>query len=158
MDVAKNKSAKQMFDCICRYFDGIDWKYQKDDEKKIVKFGVNGNDFEMNFLWLVDEERQLIRIISTLPFKMSEEKRVEGAVLTSYINYKTVNGSFDFDITDGTIMFRMAQSFWGSILGDDVFGYLNHCSIQTVEEYNDMLFMLSKGMMSVEDCIKKINE
>ena len=81
-DEKKMELAKQVYQTMCDAIDRRNWRYGKDEEKLLVHFGVNGDDIPMQFILIVDADRQLIRVMSQLPFKMSEDKRMEGAIAT----------------------------------------------------------------------------
>lgn len=149
------KLAQEAFDTLCNSIDDMEWHYKKDEEKMTVFLEVNGDDIPMEFIIQCDAERQLIRILSFLPFKFSENKRVEGAIVTSYVNYLLADGSFDYNVADGTIVFRMTSSFRESLVGDELFKYMIHVACITVDKYNDKFLMISKGMLSFDDFIKE---
>ncbi len=64
------------------------------------------------------------------------------------------DGCFDYDVHDGSILFRMTTSWRGGAISDDVFEYLMMVACRTIDEYNDKLLMISKGVMSVDDLYK----
>lgn len=148
------KTAKEAYDTLCNTLDARKWKYEKDDEKLVINLGVNGDDIPMGFAIYCDADRQLIRLMSLLPFKMSKDKLIEGAIATSYINYTLADGSFDYSLADGSIIFRMTSSFRESLIGDELFKYMIDVACITVDKYNDQLFMIEKGKLSIEDFIK----
>lgn len=78
-DVKKQKDARSAYKTLLTALDSMEWKYERDDEKMRVDFSVRGDDLAMNFIVLIDEERQLIRLLSFLPFNFPKETRVEGA-------------------------------------------------------------------------------
>lgn len=90
-----------------------------------------------------------------MPFKMAEDKRMEGAIVTCVANFGMVDGSFDYDVADGTIVFRMTASFRESVIGDGLFQYMISCSCAMVDAYNDKFLAINKGILSVEDFIAK---
>jgi hypothetical protein len=124
-----------------------------EDELKIM-FGVGGDDLPMNFLIIIDAERQLVRLLSLLPFKMNSDKRVEGAVATCVINYVLADGSFDFDLDEGHIMFRLTASFRESLLGEELFKYMVSIACHTIDKYNDQLSDLNDGKISLEQFLQ----
>ena len=79
-DEKKMILARRTYEMLCDALDARSWNYSKEEEKLLVHFGVNGDDIPINFVIVVDAERQLVRVMSPLPFKMSEEKRMEGAI------------------------------------------------------------------------------
>ncbi len=156
-DEKKIEIAKKVYDTLCNAIDNRSWKYSKDDEKLIVHFGVSGDDIAMNFIIVVDIERQLIRLLSPMPYKMSEEKRMEGAIATCVASYKMIDGSFDYDLSDGSIIFRMTASFRESLIGEELFQYMISCSCAMVDMFNEKFLAIDKGMLSISDFIAKMN-
>lgn len=145
--------AQKNYATLCAMLDGNNWHYKKDDAKLKIKCGAQGDDLPMDISIRIDSDRQLVVLLSHLPFVVSEDKRLDIAVATSIINYKLVDGSFDFDIEDGHMFFRMTSSYRESELAKEVFFYMLMCSCQTIDEYNDKLLMLAKKMLSLEDFI-----
>lgn len=146
--------AKSAFDACCEALDKRGWVYDKDEEKLRIDVGVTGEDLPMDFIVRFDPEYQIIKLQSLLPFKMNEEKRVEGAIAINSINFSLADGSFDYDFGDGSIAFRLTSSFRGSLIDDDLLSYMIDISCHTIDEYNDRLLMLSKGKISWSDIVE----
>ena len=155
VDEKKMELAKQVYQTLCEAIERREWNFGKDEEKLLVHFGVSGDDIPMQFILIVDAERQLIRLMSPMPFKMSESKRMEGAIATCAASFGMADGSFDYDLSDGTIVFRMTASFRESLIGEGLFQYLISCSCAMVDKYNDQFLALDKGIMSITDFIAK---
>lgn len=151
----KNVLAEQAYKTLCEAIERREWNYEKDEEKLLVHFGVNGEDIPMSFILVVDAERQLIRLLSPMPFKMSEAKRIEGAIATCAASYGMIDGSFDYNLSDGTIVFRMTASFRESLIGEGLFQYMISCSCAMVDKFNDQFLAIDKGVMSINDFIAK---
>jgi hypothetical protein len=105
----------------------------------------------MNFVIIVDADRQIVRLASMLPFKMSEGKRMEGAIATCAATYGLADGSFDYDLSDGSIVFRLTASFRGSELGEPLFQYMISCASAMVDHFNDQFLAIDKGVLSIGD-------
>ena len=156
MSDIKFEVAKKVYDKLCEVFDKRDIRYRKDDENMIVHLGISGDDLPMDFIVIIDEKRQLMRLISPLPFKMPEDKRMEGAIATCAATYAITEGSFDYDISDGTISFRMTASFRESDIGEELFMYMVAYSSAVVDEYNDKFFAIGKGLLDISDYLDNI--
>ena len=154
-DENKLEMANRVYATLCSAIDARGWTYDKEDEDLVVHFGVKGDDIPMKMILAVDVDRQLIRLFSPLPFKISEGKRIEAAIATCAASYGMIAGSFDYDVSDGSITFRMTASFRESVIGEGLFQYLISCSCAMVDQYNDKFLALDKGMLSIEDFIKK---
>ncbi len=155
--MADNKQlmyAREAYNTLCRSLDNIGWTYKRMDDELKIMFGVGGDDIPMNLLIIIDADRQLVRLLSLLPFQMNQDKRVEGAVATCIINYLLADGSFDFDLDEGHIMFRLTASFRESLLGEELFKYMVSISCFTIDKYNDQLSDLNDGKITLEDFIK----
>ena len=88
---------------------------------------------------------------------MPEDKRVDGAIAVCAANYGLVDGSFDYDLRDGEIRFRLTSSYRESALSEDLFEYMIMVSAATVDQYNDKFFMIAKGIMTVQQFLEQEN-
>lgn len=150
----KRERAVSTFQTLCNMLDNNDWSYQKHEEDLVIVCGAQGEDLPMEIILRIDEDRQLISLLSEIPFTVNEDKRMEMAVAVSSVNNRLVDGSFDFDIASGDLYFRMTSSFVASDISEDVFKYMLYCSCMSIDEYNDKFLMLSKGMISIENFMK----
>lgn len=147
--------ANQVYKTVCDALDARQWRYMKEEDKLLVRFGVNGDDIPVQIIMVVEADRQLIRVLSPLPFKMSEGKRMEGAIATCVASYGLADGSFDYDLSDGSIFFRMTASFRESVIGESLIQYMISCTCAMVDQFNDQFLAIDKGMMSITDFIEK---
>lgn len=154
-DIEKIELAKKVYQTLCDAIERRGWTFEKNEENLFVHFGVNGEDIPMQFILLIDIERQLIRLLSPLPFKMSESKRMEGAIAACAASFGMADGSFDYSLSDGTVTFRMTASFRESLIGEGLFQYMISCSCAMVDKYNDQFLALDKGFMSISDFVAK---
>lgn len=158
MSEEKNmKAALNVYETICQMFDDMDFKYDRHDEDMVVTCTVRGEDFPMEILFFVHADREIVQLLSPLPFHINEDKRMDAAVAVAVANYGLVNGSFDYDMSDGEIRFRATQAYMDSILGKEIFRYMLAAVTSSVDKYNDRFFMLNKGMMTVEQFIEMEN-
>ena len=151
----KLERAQKVYETMCSTLDSHEWNYKKNEEMLSIDCGAQGEDLPMEIIIRVDAERQLIMLLSLLPFVISEDKRLDMAIATSVANNGIVDGCFDFDVANGRMFFRMTSSFIESEIGSDLFTYMLMVSCHTIDEYNDRFLMLGKGMMSIEDFMKK---
>lgn len=151
----KLAKAQAVYSTLCDAIDRRNWTYDKLEDKLVAHFKVSGDDIPMQFIIIVDADRQLIRVLSPLPFKMSEGKRVEGAIATCEATYRLADGSFDYDMKDGSITFRLTASFADSLIGEELFQYIISCSCSVVDQYNDKFMAIDKGYLSVDDFLAR---
>ena len=149
------KNGENVYGTICKMFDKLGYRYERHDEDLVVKCTVKGEDIPMDILFIVRSDRQIVQLLSPMPFTVPEDKRMEMAIAVTVASNHLIDGSFDFDLGDGNIMFRLTSSYIESILGEELFTYMLMVSAKTIDDYNDKFLMLAKGMMTLEQFIEK---
>lgn len=150
--------AREVYNLIINTLNAKGWSFERDDEKMVIRTGVAGEDLPINFVIIVNERNEVMQFLSSLPIHMPEDMRVDGAIAVAVANYGMVDGSFDYDINDGEIRFRLTTAFRDGTLGTDNVEYLIGVGAAMVEKYNDRFFLLAKKMMTIEQFIEKENE
>ncbi|MBQ8515797.1 MAG: YbjN domain-containing protein [Ruminococcus sp.] len=153
-DERKMKFAQSTYATVCKMFDAQGWHYDRHDDDLVIHATMRGDDLPIEFLVIVDADRQLVSFISPMPFEVNEDKRMDMAIAVTVANYGLADGSFDYNLADGSIRFRMTSSFRESILGAELFEYMVFVACKTVDVYNDKFLMLAKGMMDIEKFIE----
>ena len=150
------KQAQTVYNTICKAFDSNGWKYEKDDEKLHVFCGAQGDDLTIDVNMKVNTAQQIISFYSYMPFEVPQDRRVEVALAVTMINYVMVDGSFDYDFVDGTLLFRMTSGFTSSLIGTELIEYMLYISCRTVDDYNDKLEKIANGKMSLQELAELI--
>ncbi|MDE7373620.1 MAG: hypothetical protein K2N18_06115, partial [Clostridia bacterium] len=86
--------AQTVYNALCEMLDEHDWHYQKLEEDLSIKCGAQGDDLPMEIIVDVDKDRQLVSLISFMPFTIPENRRAALAVAVSQANNGMVDGSF----------------------------------------------------------------
>ncbi len=154
MSEVNTVNAKQNFDTLCRMLDNLGFKYHKDEKDLSLETGIQGDDFLIKLHIYVNPEKELISLISIMPFAVEEAKRIDLALAVCAANYGMADGSFDYDLSDGTILFRLTSSYKETMLSGELFKYMILVSMHTIDKYNDKFFMISKGMIEIQDFIE----
>ncbi len=148
------KKAKEVFDTLVNMLDSRGWKYEKHEEKLMIKSGIKGDDLPIEFHIAIKPGQQIVQFMSPLPGYMPEDKRVDGAIAVAAVNWKLNDGSFDYDLSDGQIVFRLTSSYRESTLGADLFEYMIMVSAGTIDEYNEKFVGLSLGLLTLEQFLE----
>lgn len=151
---AKMKMGQNVYETICAMFDELEYKYERHDDDLVITCSVRGDDLPMDILFAVRPKRQIVQLISPMPFNVPEDKRFDIALATTVVNNRLVDGSFDFNMANGKVSFRLTASYIESILGKELFQYMLMVSASTIDAYNDKFFMISKNMMSFEQFLE----
>ena len=138
-DTKELKQAKFAYSTLCSMLDKRGWNYSKNDEKLSIECGVQGQDLPISIYIKIDTEHSLISLLSYLNFEVPKEKLVEAAVAVNIINSVLVDGSFDFNILKGNILFRLTSSYKDSLISEKAFEYILEVSCVTIDQYNDKI-------------------
>ncbi len=157
-DEKQIRQAQAVYDALCDMLTEDDWNFKRYDDDFTITCVASGDDLPVELRIQVDPERLIVTLLSHLPYTIAEDSRVKLAVAVSAVNYMLVDGNFDYNILNGTIIFRMTSSYRDSLIGKDVFGYMVYVACQTVDRYNDRFLMISKNMMSLDDLQKFMME
>ncbi len=144
----------QVYELFKKHLTEHDFHFESHDDDMVITLTVHGQDLPQPTIIDVDDDRKVIRILSPIPSHIPEDKRVDAAVAVSVANYGIVNGSFDFDMRDGEIRYRVAQSYMGVEVTEELIRYLLAVVFKTTDSYNDRFFMLGKGMITLEKFIE----
>lgn len=155
--IANRKNAKIMYDMICNTLREKNLKFIDFEDTRTVMLQIEA-EFPMNLMAQVDEERQLIRLISLLPVEFPEDKRIDGAIAAGMTNFNMFVGSFDFDYERGRTAFRMTASFLNSVISPDVILSLVGRSVTMLDDYGTKLCKLAEGQMSIEQYLDMFDE
>lgn len=155
LEEAKELSAKKIYDTAISVLDKRGWHYST-EEDMIIRLKVKGEDLPIDLVLVVDKEKQILQMLSPLPFEFSEEKRVEGSIATCAINYNLLYGNFDYNFDKGNICYRMIVPFHDSEIGFGLIDFLVSCICSLVDDYNDKLLALGKGYIDINEFMEKL--
>lgn len=152
---ATKKQGKIVYQSLCQMLDDIGWHYTRKDAELAIECDAQGNDLPIRINIQIDTQRQLITLISPLPFSVPENRRIALAIAVSQANNGMVDGSFDYSYQNGIILFRMTSSYRESLIGKALFNYMLMCSCSTIDKYNDkFLIVVSNKNMSNEEILE----
>lgn len=150
------KQARTVFGTICDYLDKHEWRYEKDEDNLKVQLATKGDDLVIPIAIKVNTDLMIVTIYSPMPFEVPEDKRVGMTVAVTAANYRIVDGSFDYSVKEGTIVYRITSSYRDSIIGEDLIEYLLMCACFTVDAYNDKFEKIYKEDLNVGEMLELI--
>lgn len=150
----KHERALAVFQTICEAFRAHGWEHERYDDRLLIESGAQGLDLPMNLTVRVAEEGEFVILLSKLPFVTEEDKRIDMAIAVSAVNNLLYDGSFDYDVTNGQLVFRLTESYIDSSLSRRVFEHMLFGACKIVDRFNDKLMMLAAGRISLEQFIE----
>ena len=105
----------------------------------------------MPIIFEVDENMQLLRVMSALPFTVSQDKYIDLCTAITYTNNHLPFGTFLLDMQHGLLSYRNTTFFVDGDIGAETFDLLVDIVCHQVDRYNDRLYAMEKGLLSLED-------
>ena len=149
---------QQVYNSFKKHLQNNNFKFEAHDSDMVITMTVNGEDLPQPTIIRVFDDRNVVQVVSPIPARIPEGKRPDAAVAVAVANYGMINGSFDLDMSDGEVRFRMAQNFADTGMSEESIHYMLGITFLTTDKYNDRFFMLGKGLMSLEQFIEKESE
>ena len=147
--MSKQSEALSLYKTLCQTLDNMHWHYQKEEDKFVVRTSAVGKDLTMPLFIKIDAERQVMYIKSAMPFDIPtgiRETIVKAVVLA---NYTMLNGSFEFDSSDGYLAFKIVAPYMESILSEKVCHYMISITCEMTDKFNDKFKALVDGKMTL---------
>ena len=116
-----------------------------------IRIHFTGEDIPMTLHLILRADRQIASVYSVMPFQITEEHRNNAAIAVAAANHGLIDGSFDLNLKNGEIRFRLTSCFIESVLSEPLFSYLMFVSAETVDRYNDRFMALNTGDMSLDE-------
>lgn len=155
----ENKRAKQLLKTLCDMLDEYGTDYKRSDDLFAVwykKAGKKEDDMPVLISFKIDVKRQIICLTSPIPFRMDKSKLFEGAIATCAVTYTLSYGSFDYDMSDGTISFRLTAPYEDCEIGKELFEYMIFFADMAVRKYNRQFWALNSGETDITQFINNV--
>ena len=155
----KMAEGRAVFESLIQHLHDIklNFSHEELDERFMIKFNMNGDDIPMRFFIYVNPRNQLITLHSPIPVTFPQDKIDLACKAVCAINYRLSDGDFQLDIRDGEVLYNMSNCYAGSLISNEVFNYMLGMSINIVDEYNDKLLMLAKGLIDMDTLLKSLD-
>lgn len=152
------QEAKAVFDSLVNHLNNIHLNFAQEEleDRFVIRFNMSGDDIPMRFFLYVNPNQRIITLHSPQPVTFSGDKLDIGCKAICAINYRLSDGDFQIDVRDGEVLFNMSNSYADSLISDEVFNYMLGMSINIVDEFNDKLLMLSKGLIDLDTLLESL--
>ena len=152
--MSKEMEAKALYKTLCQTLDNMKWTYNKEEEKFIIRTSAVGDDLSMKLMIKIDADRQVMYLKSPMPFAIPESARDRIGKAVLIANYSMLNGSFEFDFSDGYLAFKMVIPYMESIISEAVCKYMIVLSCSMTDKFNDKFQAVSEGRMTLDELQK----
>ena len=155
--MSKEMEAKSLYKTLCQTLDNMKWTYSKEEDKLTIRTSAIGNDLSMKIMIRIDADRQVMYLKSPMPFTIPESTRDKMGKAIIIANYTMLNGSFEFDFSDGYLAFKMVVPYMESIISEAVCKYMIVLSCSMTDKFNDKFQALAEDRMTLAEFEKFAN-
>ncbi len=144
--------AKAAFEAITGFMDEAKLKYDCEPDKLVAFVTITGDDFPVTLMFSVSAEKQRVETYSQMPFEIKQDKGVDVATALAAVNSRIAYGKFCLYFDKGLCTYENSEYITG--LGGFTPEYgksLVGPAYSIIEEYNDKLYAINKGLLTVKD-------
>ncbi len=123
---------------------------ERTDVRTHIRIHFTGEDLPMTLHIILRTDRQIVSVLSVMPFRIDEARRNDAAIAVTAANHGLIDGSFDLNMQTGEIRFRLTSCFIGTVLSEALYAYLMFVSAETIDRYNDRFRDLNEGKLDLE--------
>ena len=123
---------------------------ERTDVRTHIRIHFTGEDLPMTLHIILRTDRQIVSVLSVMPFRIDAERRHDAAIAVTAANHGLIDGSFDLNMQTGEIRFRLTSCFIGTVLSEALYDYLMFVSAETIDRYNDRFRDLNEGKLDLE--------
>ena len=147
-------AAQKVYQAFIDHMTKKGFHFDRHDDDLVISMIAQGEDLPQPTIIRVLAERDIVQIVSPIPYNIPDDKRQEAAVAAAVANYGIINGSFDFDIRDGEVRYRITHYYGDTEMTEKQVEYLLQCIWFTTDNYNEKFFMLGMGKMTLQEFIE----
>ena len=131
--MSKESEAQVVYNTLCSTLDNMKWTYNKQEENLEVRTSAVGNDLTMKLYMKVDANRSVMYLKSGMPFTVPTDRIDIMVKAVIAANWAMLNGSFEMDMSDGYIAFKVVVPFMESIISEKVCHYMINMSCRMID-------------------------
>lgn len=144
--------AKTLFERVQDFLNDQDWVFQSDEERQQVSFFLRIKDGSVRVVVCAAEAQNWSRIMVyvTFPTLVPELKRLVVADAITRINYVSLLGQLDLDMTDGELRVRSVLEC-DSFVGETMIDRAIRRATDMAEQYHAALLSVAFGNTMAKD-------
>ncbi len=121
---------------VCRYLDDDQFAYHLREDGSGIDTGFRGKTGTFSAVITVRENPPILGVFIRIPLVVPEDRRAAVAETVVRANYGLSIGSFDMDMSDGTVGFRATMPIADAMATHGQFRDLMGASLWTVDRYH----------------------
>jgi hypothetical protein len=146
----------QILDTAEEWLKKDDWKYDREDDKNLIRCGVKAENASYRIVLQEKPELDILLLYVFNQNNIVEDKRMTIAEFLTRANYGLNTGNFEFDMSDGELRYKVSVDVEGAQLTSVMVKNMISAGVSTMDRYYPGIMAISFAEASAEEAIKKI--
>lgn len=155
MEDIKKQAADELYALICDTVKERAFEYYQKPDEKSVELVVNVDERTIRPIIYVDPKNELIRFYHYLNCGFGVRKFLDAAVASSTVTAKIQYGSFDFDYSGNTVIFRLEIPYKESQISRETINLMLDYTITAINSYEQDFIDLSHSKIDLDKFLEK---
>lgn len=138
-------------EAIEQYLTNDEWNYEFDEEREIIRCGINLRNRLKECRIIVDIDETKYLSIALISLNCDEEHRVELSKLLTMINYGLLIGNFEMDFSDGEVRYKIATNCKDCIPSQSIIEDSMMIPAVMFEQFGDAILDVMFGYKTAEE-------
>lgn len=143
-----------IFDVVAGWFREDDWKFESDEERLLVRTGINGENGKFRMYAHVHNENLVVHSIS--PTEVPESKRDLICEYLTRANYGMVIGNFEMDWSDGEVRYKTSFKLKDGLVAPWMVNHLVYVNCAMMDKYYPGMMSVLYGDVSPEEAVRQV--
>lgn len=155
MEDIKIKAAEELYALICDTVKQRNFEHKQNITEKSVELVVNVDDRTIRPQICVDQKNELVSFLHDVNCGFGITKCLDGAVAASTVTAKLQYGSFDFNYSNNTVIFRLEIPYTSSQISSETINFMLDYTITAINSYEQDFIDLSHGKIDLDAFLAK---
>lgn len=147
---------REIFNVVVRWFRDDDWNFDSDDDKLVVRTGINGENGKYRVYAHVQNENVVVHSVS--PTEAPQAKRSAVAEYLTRANYGLVIGNFEMDYSDGEVRYKTSFKVKDGVLAPWMVNNLVYVNCAMMDKYYPGVMAVLYAGATPEQAVRKIEQ
>lgn len=141
---------------IEQYLKDDEWNYTFDEEREIIRCGINLRNRLKECRIVVDLDETKYLSVALISLNCDEEHRVELAKFLTMVNYGLMIGNFELDLSDGEVRYKVATNCKDCIPSQAVIEDSMMIPAVMFEQYGDAILDVMFGYKNADEAYASV--
>jgi hypothetical protein len=148
----------EILDTAVNFFIQDDWPFTQTNGQPVLQLAFHGDSGTWTCLFQAREEQAQCIFYSVCPVNAPDHKRMAMAEFLTRVNYSTVIGNFEMDLSDGEVRYKTSIDVQDDHLSSNLVRNLIYTNVVIMDRYLPAIMNVIYGNVPPAEAIAKIED